>query len=212
MHISYLRTLKGIVAFVYYASLVGMVGGALALIYAYFSPLEHLKFYINVPIRLGEEAVYGDRGFVVTTYNSYSSWLNFDCFDRSMFDEDAGLYWKNVICIFLGVSIIVMMLRQVKLILDTVGTINVFSTANVARIRVLGILLLMNNFDEPLCWFLIKNDVVALLQKHHAAYTLGSYGLPTLLSSSFFIGFLLFGLAEVIRSGLYLKEEQELTV
>ncbi|ADB39000.1 DUF2975 domain-containing protein [Spirosoma linguale] len=212
MHTSYLRTLKRIVAFIYYASLFLIVGGALVLAYTYFGPLKHLTFYINVPIRLGEEVVYGDRGFVFTTHSSYSSWLNFDCFDRSMFNEDAGLYWKNVICIFFDTSTIALMLRQVKLIMDTVGTIHVFSTANVARIRVLGILLIINNFDELLSWLLIKNDVIALLQKHHATYTLGSYGLPALLSSSFFIGFLLFGLAEVFRSGLYLKEEQELTV
>ncbi|WP_461147340.1 DUF2975 domain-containing protein [Spirosoma pulveris] len=40
----------------------------------------------------------------------------------------------------------------------------------------------------------------------------GQLWVPALLSASFFIGLLLFGLAEVFRSGLYLKEEQELTI
>ncbi|GAB2532636.1 DUF2975 domain-containing protein [Spirosoma aerophilum] len=212
MYVSYVKLLKFVVAFIYYASLCLIVAGLITMIYIYFWPLEQYKLFVTVPIRLGEEVVYGDKGFVVTTNSLYQSSLSFIYFNTPFIQDNAGLYWKTVSGYFLGVIIITMMLHQVKRIVDTISTANVFSRSNVLRIRRLGGLLLLDNLVDPLRWLWIKDDVITLLKKHYVAFELGSYGILAFLTTSFFIGFLLFGLAEVFRSGLYLKEEQELTV
>lgn len=214
MHISYLRTLKGIVAFVYYASLVAIVTGLFLVLYLYFGSIEQHKLVtsITVPIRLGEEVVYGDKGFVVTTKSSFQSSLSFIYFNRPFTEGSAGLYWKITCWYFIGALFITLMLHQVKQIMDSLGTVNVFSSANVVRIRILGGLLLLQPIMEPLRWLWVKDDVIALLKKHYVAYEQGGYGVLAFVSDSFFIGLLLFALAEVFRSGLYLKKEQELTI
>ncbi|WP_179830318.1 DUF2975 domain-containing protein [Spirosoma fluviale] len=182
------------------------------MVYLYFWPIEQYKLFTTVPVRLGEEVVYGDKGFVVTAKSSFQTSLSFIYFNRPFIEENAGLYWKITGWYFLGAMLITLMLHQVKQIMDSVGTVNVFSSANVFRIRLLGGLFLFDTVIDPLRWLWIKDDVIALLKKHYVAFEQGGYGLWGLLSASFFIGLLLFGLAEVFRSGLYLKEEQELTI
>lgn len=214
MHVSYVKPLKVVVAFIYYASLCVIVAGLFAMVYLYFWPIGQYKLLttITVPIRLGEEVVYGDKGFVVTAESSFRSSLRFIYFNKPFIEGNIGLYWKITCWYFIGALFITLMLHQVKQIMDSVGTMNVFSSANVVRIRILGGLLLLQPVMDPLRWLWIKDDVIALLKRHYVAYEQGGYGILAFVSDSFFIGLLLFGLAEVFRSGLYLKEEQELTV
>ncbi len=130
--------------------------------------------------------------------------------DRAAFKRDlAPNFLTFILPGLLLYGLILFGFWQLKRVFDTLGTPDVFSNANVRRIRIIAVVLVGYQLAPGLCWVFIQSDILALLDKHHLPYTI-NYELN--VGTAFITGILILGLAEVFRSGFQLHQEQELTI
>lgn len=130
--------------------------------------------------------------------------------DPAQFREDFGRYVGQFL--LPSLTLLALMLIgfwQVKRIFDTLGTSDVFSKANVRRIRVIACLLITSQLLPGILWLFIQFDVIALLDMYKIRYRISQ---EIKIGDMFITGVLLLGLAEVFRSGVQLKQEQDLTI
>lgn len=90
---------------------------------------------------------------------------------------------------------------------------DLFSTKNVVRLRIIGLLVIANQLvswlgDQLVKWF-YKNYLVSTDLTYVKSFW---FGLPDVLSSSLFLGLLVIIIAEAFAYGLKLKQENELTI
>ncbi len=127
------------------------------------------------------------------------------------FRRDIGQYVGQVLVPTILLFMLALIgLWQVKRIFDTLGTPDVFSLANVRRIRIIASPLIAGQLLPGLIWLFMQTDILALLDRHHIAYRVNH---EIKILSLFTTAVLLFRLAEVFRSGgVQLKQENELTI
>lgn len=135
----------------------------------------------------------------------------------NVYYPDEAHLWKDWVRHFGPLLLLMLMLValtltglwQVKRIFDTLGTPDVFSSANVRRIRVIACLMISCQLLPAIVWLFFQSDITALLDAHKIRYSNNlEFGISPLLIT----GVLLFGLAEVFRSGFQLRQEQDLTI
>ena len=159
----------------------------------------------NVPIKLIKEV-----NRQVALDNTSQAKISFHYPDSARFRDDFNRYTSQFLLPTLVIfALMLLALWQIKRIFDTLGTPDVFSQANVRRIRVIACLLIIYQLLPSIVWLFIQSDIIALLDKHQIRYRI-NYDIK--LFDIFFTGVLLFGLAEVFRSGFQLKQEQDLTI
>lgn len=125
---------------------------------------------------------------------------------RDRFVPFAKQLWLPTFLVF---TILLFGLWQVKLIFDTLGRPDVFGTANVRRIRVIACLFVIYQILPNIIWLFLQDDITDLLDTHHVKYSIVH---NIKFVDTFITAVLLFGLAEVFRSGLQLKQDQDLTI
>ena len=210
MNTSYFKFLKVVVAIAYYGLIAALVVVVAMLIFNYVVPQETVRFTVNIPIQLTDNVSFKDADWIGKVSSASYSFLSINSLNPTAGRQHAGLYVLIALSIVASLGVVLFILRVLKRIVATLGTSDVFSMTNVVRIRLLGGLLIGIEFIKPLVWWLIRSDVLAILDRHHINYSSEQIGFG--VSTLTFAGLLLIGLAEVFRSGYQLKEESELTI
>lgn len=170
-------------------------------------------FTINLPnVTLNDvpAKVVNETGRQVSFSNTAQTKISFSYPDPVRFREDLNQYTGQFMLPMISAFALVLIgLWQVKRIFDTLGTPAVFSRANVTRIRVIACLLIVYQLLPGIVWLFIQSDITALLDTYKIRYSINQ---DTRMGDIFITGVLLFGLAEVFRSGLRLKQDQDLTI
>jgi len=171
------------------------------------------SFTVSLPnVRLHDAPVkvMNETGRQVTIQTVANATLSFYYPDPAGFRVDFNRYIAQFLLPMLILfALLLIGLWQLKRIFDTLGTPGVFSTDNVRRIRVIACLLITYQLLPGLIWLFIQSDIIALLNRHQVRYSIND---EIKLFDAFITGVLLFGLAEVFRSGFQLRQEQDLTI
>lgn len=210
MNTSYLRFLKVMAAIGYYGSIAATAALAVSLLLGIFTPTARFSISLAIPISLANSILFDESGWAVKLGGDTNTKLTLTTLNPNAVHEYVGLYMSIALSWLLLMLLAIFIARQLKQIVDTIGTPDVFSQGNVVRIRLLGGLLIGLELVKPVVWLLIRNDVLALLNHNHITYSNEqiSFG----LSSWGVAGLLILGLAEVFRSGNQLKREHDLTI
>ena len=210
MNASYLKFLKFVVAMAYYGSIAALIFVGIMLTLELVRPINKFLISVEIPFSLAKSIAFDEPDWTIKLGPGTDSRLTFTSFTPAAVQNHASLYISVVLSILLGLVLTIFGIRQIKNLVDTLGTPSVFSQANVVRIRWLGGLLIVAQFIQPLVWLLVRNDVLTLLNRNGIKYSNESIGFG--VSGLTFAGLLILGLAEVFHSGYQLKQESELTI
>ncbi|TAE28267.1 MAG: DUF2975 domain-containing protein [Cytophagales bacterium] len=171
---------------------------------SFTTSLSHVKLKMP-PVKVAEESY---RQVAINANSPVS--VSFYYSNPAQLRKDFGVYASQILFpVFLLISLLLIGCWQAKRIFDTLGTPNVFSRANVKRIQVIASLFIVYKLLDVIVWLIVQKDVLAMLDTYGIKYDI-IHSLS--FSETFVFAILLFGLAEVFRSGLQLKQEQDLTI
>ncbi len=207
MNTSYLKFLKVVVAIAYYGLAAILLLVVLALTFNYFVPQSSMSVQLDVPIRLGDAISFSGNDWKGTLTNVTHSSLAVSLTGSEPDQKLIWLYAGIALGSIVGLSLVLAIVYQIKQIVGSLGTSDVFSMANVVHIRLLGILLIAIEFVKPLAWGLMRHEVVATLKENNIGLASEQFAIELPVA-----GLLILGLAEVFRSGYQLKQESELTI
>jgi|GEM_PF-6331909 len=210
MNMSYTKFLKVIIRVAYYGSILALVGTGIAFTLGLVKPQNKFLISVETPLTSPNTGTFDEPGWAGRVSGGNNLRLTFTELSPAAIQEHIGLYVSIALSTFLGMVLLVFIARQLMQIVDTLGTPEVFSQANVVRIRLLGGLLIALEFIKPFIWLFIRNDVLDLMSRNDIPY--GGENLSFGLSDWGLAGLLILGLAEVFRSGQQLKQESELTI
>ncbi|WP_080240548.1 DUF2975 domain-containing protein [Spirosoma rigui] len=194
----------------FYITLVMIVGimAVFVLGAAYYPALVH--FSINLPVNLEGLTKEVPLGEALRLTNGPESSISIAITDRGVLMDHMGLCLKIGFVTLFGTGLALTMLWNIRQIMRTVSTPQVFSSENLWRVRKVAFLIIALGLLRPLMLLLIRSDVTALFETHQIRYS--QFYLNPGLFEGVLIGFFMLGLVEVFRSGLQLRQEQDLTI
>lgn len=204
------RNLTFLANALFYLTLVMAVGIlAIFLLGSTYYP-DLLNFSINLPVSLDKVGADLPLGESVRLTSGPESSINISITNQAVLVDNLSLCLKLGFTTLLGTGLALLMLWHIKHIVGTISTPQVFSPENLLRIRKVAFLIIALGFLRPLSLLLIMNDVTALFDRYQVRYS--QFYVNFDLFEGVLAGFFLLGLVEVFRSGLQLKQEQDLTI